>query len=52
MPDADDKSAARRRFGHHRELTALAAKHEVVHLDQLRELGFTTATIRRPSLPS
>jgi very-short-patch-repair endonuclease len=43
MADVDDKSAARRRFGHHREL----AGQEVVHLDQLREFGYSTAQVRR-----
>jgi hypothetical protein len=47
MADVDDESAARRRFGHHRELAALAAGQEVIHIDRLQELGFTTAQIRR-----
>jgi hypothetical protein len=47
VPDADDQSAAGRRFGHHRELAVLAAKREVVHIDQLLHLGYSAAQVRR-----
>jgi very-short-patch-repair endonuclease len=47
MRDADDESAAGRRFGHHRELAVLAGKREVVHIDQLLDLGYSTAQVRR-----